>query len=108
MSGTNDKDIQEEPRKPKKLDIDTEGLKAADKWIRGLYMILFVVVSYFVKSIIFGIAFLQFLIVLFTGNPNKNLLKFTEGLCRFAYQIYLFLTYGSEEKPFPFSSWPSN
>jgi hypothetical protein len=102
-------DVKENNLKAKisKLNIDVAALSAKDKWVRALFMVLFVVVSTFVRPIIFAMALIQFFFVLFTNNPNANLLKFSESLCRFAYQIYLYITYGTQEKPFPFSSWPT-
>ena len=81
-------------------------LTATEKWVRLFYMILFAIVSYITQIIIWIIAALQFILSLFTGKPNQNLLGFSDSLSMYTYQIYKFLTYVSEKKPFPFGSWP--
>ena len=41
--------------------------------------------------------------------PKKNqpLLNFGAQLSTFVYQIYHYLTFNTEQRPFPFSDWPS-
>ena len=53
-----------------------------------------------------GVAVFQFVVVLITGKQNGNLTTFGDGLSRFVYQIAKFLTFNTEDKPFPFSEWP--
>lgn len=84
-----------------------EKLSAKDKWIRLLFMVLFVIVASIAKIIIYIIAIFQFITLLFTNEPNKMLLEFSRNLSYYNYQIFLFLTYNSEVKPFPFTAWPT-
>jgi hypothetical protein len=77
-----------------------------EKWLRGLFMVLFLVVLWIVKILFLAIILLQFAIVLITDNVNVNLQNFSKMLSSYAYQIYIFLTYNSDEKPFPFGDWP--
>lgn len=92
--------------------MDTKKLKAsllvADRWIRLLFMILFAIVNYFVQIISWFIAIVQFIITLVTGKPNKNLLSLSEGLSGFSFHILKYLMYVTDEKPYPFSSWPGS
>jgi hypothetical protein len=37
---------------------------------------------------------------------NENLKKLGETISTWSYQAFLFLTYNTDEKPFPFSDWP--
>lgn len=77
-----------------------------DTWIRLLYMIVFGLLSTLARMVIWIIAVLQFLLVLFTGNSNSNMRDLGQGTSKWAYQAFLFLTFNSEDKPFPFSDWP--
>ena len=77
-------------------------------WIRGLYMALFYFISHFAIILLLIIAIVQWLLVLFTTKPNKNLHNFTSSATQFLYQIFSFLTFNREKKPFPFSEWPSS
>ena len=77
-----------------------------DTWIRALYMILFGFLSVISRLLILVVSCLQFLSVLWAGVLNKNLQSFGQATSIWTYQAFLFLTYNSDEKPFPFSSWP--
>ncbi len=83
-----------------------KNLGAKEKWIRFLFMILFAIVNYFVQMVIGVVALVQFIIILITGKANDNLLHFGSGVSAYVYHIMSFLTYGREEKPYPFSEWP--
>jgi len=83
-------------------------LSNKDKWIRLIFMILFAVVIYWVALIlIWLIAAFQFIYALLVSRPNQALLPFADSLSQYIHQIVMFLTFVTEEKPFPFKSWPS-
>ncbi len=75
-------------------------------WKRGLYMLLFLFLIGVAKFVTFTVVALQFLFVLFCGAPNRELLTFGQSLSRYTYQVMLFLTFNSEEHPYPLSAWP--
>lgn len=77
-------------------------------WLRGLYMLLFVVIYHVAEFVIGAVVILQFLFSLFTGQVNARLLQFGHSLSRYAYQILRYLTFNSEQMPFPFDDWPSD
>lgn len=78
----------------------------AETWMRLLYMIVFVLLSFVARMVIWVVAVLQFLLVLITGEGNPNLHDLGQGTSKWTYQAFLFLTFNSDEKPFPFSDWP--
>ncbi len=77
-----------------------------DLWFRLVYMIVFGLFSWLARIAILVIALLQFLLVLFTGTGNANLRAAGEGIARWTQQAYLFLSFASDEKPYPFQDWP--
>jgi len=83
-----------------------ENVKNVDVWIRGLFIIVFGVILYFLFMIIWLLVVFQFLTKVFTGNLNDQLSNFSKGLTRYAFQILNYITFQSEERPFPFSPWP--
>ena len=83
-----------------------ENVKNVDVWIRGLFIIVFGVILYFVFIIICLLVIFQFLTKVFTGDLNLQLSNFSKGLTRFVFQILNYITFQSEERPFPFSPWP--
>ena len=46
------------------------------------------------------------MLVLFSGKDNENLRNLGQGLGKWVYQTIMFLTFNSENKPFPFDEWP--
>ena len=84
-----------------------ENIKSRSTWLRLLFMILFVVLWGISRLVILAVVVLQFFWVLFTGETNVRLGKFGLSLATYSYQIILYLTYNSEDQPFPFSDWPS-
>lgn len=76
-------------------------------WQRGLYMLLFAFLLGMAKFVVFTVVMLQFLFVLLTGSANTQLLTLGQSLSHYIYQIILFLTFNSEDRPYPFSDWPA-
>ncbi len=84
-----------------------QNLKRRSTWIRLLFMAAFVAL-YMITRIVFGaVVVFQFLWVLFTAETNKQLTELGQSLATYTYQIMRYLSFNSEEKPFPFSAnWP--
>ncbi len=81
-------------------------LKNPETWVRLIYMLIFSLLLALVKTVVWVIAALQFFVVLFTGRDNPHLRDLGQGVAKWSLQATLFLSYNSEEKPFPFADWP--
>lgn len=81
-------------------------LIAKETWIRGLFILLFAFLLAVARMVTWAVVLLQFLFTLFTGRTNDNLLKFGDTLARYIWQCFLFVTFNSDDKPFPFDDWP--
>jgi hypothetical protein len=77
-------------------------------WQRGLYMLGFIFLLGIAKFVAFAVVLFLFLSVLITGEANEKLVKFGQSLSTYQYQILIFLTYNSEEHPFPLGDWPED
>jgi hypothetical protein len=75
-------------------------------WVRFAYMVLFTVLLMAARLVISLVVIVQFLLVLVTGSDNENLRNLGQGLGKWVYQNLMFLTFNSDEKPFPFNEWP--
>ncbi len=75
-------------------------------WLRLVFMIVLSVAFNVAEVIIFAVVAFQFLASLFTGQPNDRLAGFGRNLARYLQQITVYLTFTTEEKPFPFTPWP--
>ena len=78
-----------------------EKLSVKSKWVRLLYMILFLFIAILVKFTVLFITAFQFISILFTDHPNQMLLEFGEPLSIYIGQIFRFLSYNTESKPYP-------
>lgn len=76
-------------------------------WQRLLFMILFGVIYSLAELVLVAVVLFQFGFVLITTRKNDRLLDFGARLSFFLYQVLLFITYAKDDKPFPFSSWPT-
>lgn len=54
-----------------------------------------------------AIAVFQLIAEVVSDGPNDRLMAFGRNLGSYLGQIACFLTFASEEIPFPFSDWPS-
>lgn len=79
----------------------------SNTWIRGAYMVLFGLLLAAARLVISIVVVVQFVFVLLVGADNQNLRNLGQGLGKWVYQTLMFLTFNSEEKPFPFDEWPA-
>lgn len=75
-------------------------------WNRGLYMLVFAFCLWVAKFVAWVVVVFQFLAAVFTGAPNLKLLSFGRSLSIYHYQLLMFLTFNSEEHPYPLGDWP--
>ena len=83
------------------------GLAKRNIWLRGLLMILMGLVYQLAGTVLFFTAIIQFLFALVSDAPNVRLAEFGLSLGRFQSQIANFVSFASEDLPFPFADWPS-
>jgi hypothetical protein len=81
-------------------------LSDTNVWIRGLYMLLFVIAYNVAEVLLTVIVIFQFVATLITGQPNEPLQRFGRNLSAYFYQIINFLTFNDEVRPYPFADWP--
>jgi hypothetical protein len=81
-------------------------LTNVDTWIRLAYMVLFALLVMAARLVVSIVVVLQFALVLVFGKDNENLRNLGQGLGKWVYQAIMFLTFNSNDKPFPFDEWP--
>jgi len=69
-------------------------------------MILFVAIWSVSRVVVLAVVVLQFFWVLLAGEANPRLSEFGQSLATYTYQIVCYLTFTTEEHPFPFADWP--
>lgn len=81
-------------------------LKSKSIWVRGLFMLLFAALYGVAELVLVVVAVFQFGHALFTGRPNDNVTAFGRSVGRYIFEITLFVTFNTDDRPFPFSPWP--
>ena len=83
-------------------------IKSRSTWLRLVFMIAFVVIANVAAIVASVVVVLSFLWVLFTGETNDQLRHAGRALAAYFAEIFRYLTYNSEDKPYPFGGeWPS-
>lgn len=88
------------------IDPETTNVSGYSPWIRLLYLVLYGVILNITEGVTFIVALVQFIFHLFTGRPSSRLAEFGEGLAAYVREVVAFLTYHTNELPFPFGHWP--
>ena len=76
-------------------------------WMRGLFMLLMGFAFQVCGTVLCFVTVIQFVMTLLYDTPNARLVALGRGMGRYILQIVSFLTFASEEIPFPFSEWPA-
>lgn len=82
-------------------------VKDKDTWLRFVYLVVFGVAFYLSILLTFAVSVFQFLAKLFSGSSFAGLAEFGGNLATYQSQVTKFLTFSSDEKPFPFAAFPS-
>ncbi len=83
-----------------------QNLTRGETWVRVLYVILFAAIYTVAEVVLVAVVVVQFGFTLIAGKGNKNLLRFGGSLSRYMYDVLLYFTFRSDDKPFPFDDWP--
>jgi Domain of unknown function (DUF4389) len=84
----------------------TAAYKRRDVWLRGLFMLIFMIgigAAHIVWNVV---AVVQFIWLLIAGQPNDQLSRFGATLAKWLSDAVRFLTFASDDKPFPWRDWP--
>ena len=76
-------------------------------WVRGLLMLLMAIAFHISGMLLALSAIVQFVLALLSDGPNARLLAFGRSLGLYLAQIADFVSFATEEVPFPFGDWPS-
>jgi len=82
-------------------------VKDKDTWLRFVYLVVFGFAFYLSIILTFATSIFQFLAKLFGGQSFAGLSEFGYNLATYQAQVTRFLTFCSDEKPFPFAPFPA-
>ena len=81
-----------------------ENIKSRSTWMRLLFMVVFYVLATLASAVGSVVVVLGFFWVLFTGEKNRQLQQAGQVIAGYIYEIIRYLTFNTDEKPFPFGS----
>jgi Domain of unknown function (DUF4389) len=76
-------------------------------WMRGLFMLLLLIAFGIAQGLLWLLAIVQFLWLIFSGEANTNLASFGKSLSLWLAETARFVTCASDAKPFPWAPWPA-
>ena len=86
-----------------------KNVKSRPTWLRLVFMLILGLLYGLSRVVLGVVVIIQFFYVLLSGETNDELKSFGHSLAIYSYQIIEFLTFNSDEKPFPFDSgWPTS
>jgi hypothetical protein len=80
--------------------------KNSETFSRVFYTILFGVIGWITLWVFCCVVLIQFGFLLITGKVNKNLKEFNKEIGLFLFDMIKYLSFQSNQKPFPFRDWP--
>lgn len=81
-------------------------MKNSHNWQRLLFMALFAILLQLASAVMWVLCSIQFLFSLLTGQDNENLRQLGSSIASFVHQALQYLSYNTDDKPFPFGAWP--
>ncbi len=89
------------------MNTETKHLKNTSTWKRILFMIVFAIAYNVAEVVLIVVVIVQLGFKLITGNTNDQLVNFGNQLSQYVFAIFKYLTFNTEERPFPFAEWPA-
>lgn len=83
-----------------------EHLATPASWLRVLFVLGFCVILYLAGLVVLALTLAQALFSLFTGGDNYNLRRLGAAIADYIRQLLLYITYNTEQRPFPFAPFP--
>ena len=69
-------------------------------------MVLFAVIFNIAEFVVVVVVVVQFITKLFTGDVHERLQEFGDSIAQYIAEIVRYLTFHTENVPFPFGEWP--
>lgn len=77
-------------------------------WKRALFMLLFLVLYSAAEIVLKILVLVQLVLALVSGSVNDKLLRLGSSLSIYVRQVFSYLTFNTEQQPFPMDDWPAD
>lgn len=82
---------------------EPEEIDPGNFFLRFVYIAVYLLILGGVRFILWGVLLVQLFLHLIGSEPNMSAQKVGQLIADYVYRIWLYLTYNTNEKPFPFS-----
>lgn len=89
-------------------ETETTSVEKLSFWLRLIPMIIFAISVWLSFYVLLLVAAIQFIWVAINDDANENLSRFGDSLSKWLRDAAAFLSYKTEDKPFPWASWPES
>ena len=72
--------------------------------VRLLLMVVYALILFVIKFVLQAIVVVQLLFHLFGGGASVTAQKLGQAISEYIYRVWLFMTYNTNERPFPFGN----
>ena len=104
--------MKDQEKSAENLSIDTavltENIKKPSIWVNFFLKVIYLIFLNFIVPFLGFITLLQLLFSIGSKKPNENLVSFSKKISSYIYQIINFITYSSDQRPWPFNSFPES
>lgn len=84
-----------------------ENIKSKSLWLRLFHMLVLGMLYSLSRAVLGAVVVVQFFWLLLTTKKNEQLVVLGKRLAVYGYQISLYLTFNTEERPYPYDlDWP--
>lgn len=84
--------------------IEPSVIESGNFFVRLFYILVYVVILGVVRFVLWGVLLMQVVLHLIGGQPNAGAQRTGKLVADYVYRIWLYLSYASNDKPFPFNS----
>ena len=102
----NEADVIEATATTSTVDVAKDDNSSSEVFSRIFYTLLFFVVGWFTLWVFSFVVLIQFGFLLITSQVNTNLKGFNKEVGMFLFDLIKYLSFQTNEKPFPFRDWP--
>jgi len=77
-------------------------------WVRALYMFVFALIFRICEITLYLLAIVGLIYRAVYKKNNQHMVKFGHSLATYVQQLSEFLSFNTEQAPFPFDTWPGS
>jgi Domain of unknown function (DUF4389) len=84
--------------------IETDSFEPGNFFVRLIYIVVYVVILGIVRFVLWGVLLVQIVMHLIGAQPSSGAQRVGKSVADYIYRIWLYLSYNTNDKPFPFNS----